>query len=114
MTTGEYLVLHSTLPSGTALEHLLALQVGSGSGEVIFTSHMTAVVSEDSLAIVERENEAVPMQASEKTAYPKLSISEIFITQRQESVSVEKQAENFVIGRRPSTPKEITNPRGIA
>lgn len=38
MTTGEYLVSHSSLPTGTALAHLLALQVGTGLGETVFAS----------------------------------------------------------------------------
>jgi hypothetical protein len=44
MTTGEYLLLNSTLPSGTALEHLLALQIGVGGGTIIANS--LVIVSE--------------------------------------------------------------------
>lgn len=53
MTTGEYLVAHSTLPSGTALQHLLALQIGSGSGETVFASQFVATLEQpDSVATV--------------------------------------------------------------
>ena len=49
MTTGEYLVAHSTLPSGTALAHLLNLQIGGGVGETVFASRfVVATAQQDS------------------------------------------------------------------
>lgn len=46
MTTGEYLVANSTLPSGTALQHLLALQIGTGSGpgQTVFASQFAVSI----------------------------------------------------------------------
>ena len=47
MTTGEYLVANSPLPSGTALAHFLALQFGAGQGETVFASRFCVVATEN-------------------------------------------------------------------
>lgn len=54
MTTGEYLVANSTLPSGTALQHLLALQIGSGSGQTIFCSQFHAIAEQHELVVTRK------------------------------------------------------------
>lgn len=46
MTTGEYLVANSTLPSGTALQHLLALQIGGGGPATTVFAYGLAVRQE--------------------------------------------------------------------
>ena len=51
MTTGDYLVQHSTLPSGTAMAHLLALQTGGGT---IFASMFAVRCDEPQLTLVQR------------------------------------------------------------
>lgn len=43
-TTGQFLVANSTLPSGTALQHLLALQIGAGSGQTVFASQLAVSI----------------------------------------------------------------------
>ena len=53
MTTGDYLVQHSTLQSGTALAHLLALQAGTGQGTV-FASMFAVRCDEPRLTLVQR------------------------------------------------------------
>lgn len=50
-TTGEYLLSKSTLPSGTALAHLLALQTGSGT---VFASMFAVRIDEPTLSLVQR------------------------------------------------------------
>ena len=52
MTTGDYLVQHSTLPSGTALAHLLALQTGGGG--TVFASMFALRCDEPRLTLVQR------------------------------------------------------------
>ena len=51
MTTGQFLAQHSTLPSGTALAHLLALQMGRGPGAVVLAHRVTTVSSEQRLDV---------------------------------------------------------------
>lgn len=53
MNTGEYLVSKSTLPSGTALAHLLAMQTGGGLGTV-FASMFSVRIDEPNLSLVQR------------------------------------------------------------
>ena len=53
MTTGDALVQHSPLPSGTALAHLLALQAGTGQGTV-FASMFAVRCDEPRLTLVQR------------------------------------------------------------
>ena len=53
MNTGEYLVSKSSLPSGTALAHLLALQAGTGQGTV-FASMFAVRCDEPRLTLVQR------------------------------------------------------------
>jgi hypothetical protein len=56
MTTGEYLVSNSTLSSGTAMQHLLALQIGTGtgSGEAIFTSKIFTTYAQPRITYTQR------------------------------------------------------------
>ena len=54
MTTGDYLVQHSTLPSGTAMAHLLALQTGGGVSQTLFASMFAVRCDEPRLTLVQR------------------------------------------------------------
>ena len=51
-TTGDYLVQHSALPSGTAMAHLLALQTGGGG--TVFASMFAVRCDEPQLTLVQR------------------------------------------------------------
>ena len=53
-TTGTYLLSHSSLSSGTALAHLLALQAGTGTGQTIFASMFSVQIEEPRLFAVQR------------------------------------------------------------
>ena len=53
MTAGDYLVQHSTLSTGSALAHLLALQAGTGQGTV-FASMFAVRCDEPRLTLVQR------------------------------------------------------------
>lgn len=66
MTTGDYLVAHSTLPSGTALQHLLALQIGSGQGTV-FCSQFSVHIEQQAHVVTrkaKRSAQAAPAEAA--------------------------------------------------
>ena len=52
MNVGDYLVQHSTLPSGTAMAHLLALQTGGGG--TVFASMFAVRCDEPRLTLVQR------------------------------------------------------------
>ena len=53
-TTGAYLLSKSSLASGTALAHLLALQTGAGPGQTVFASMFSVQIEEPLLFAVQR------------------------------------------------------------
>ena len=53
VNVGDYLVQHSTLSSGTALAHLLALQAGTGQGTV-FAANFSVRSAESRLTLYQR------------------------------------------------------------
>ena len=66
MTTGEYLLSRSTLASGTALQHLLALQIGTGQGTV-FCSQFNVRLDQQELVVTRRAKrrvQAAPVDAA--------------------------------------------------
>lgn len=91
MTTGEYLVSKSLLPSGTALAHLLAMQ-GTGGGDNYFAEFFVAT-HEMGSTIIEPERPAVAqgfaraLPASTPT-HPFTTTNMHFCTSRTPSVFV--------------------------
>ena len=115
MTTGDYLVQHSTLPSGTALAHLLALQTGGGG--TVFASMFALRCDEPRLTLVQRRAagewvEHTPYQVGEGdgrltvlTGIPRLAalLSEermTVVTQRAASAVVQRDVQSAVVRNR--------------
>jgi len=102
LTAGEYLVANSTLPSGTALQHLLALQIGTGtgSGQTIFCSQFNVRLDQQELVVTRRAKrrvQAAPVEAAPRkvpTAKDRnpltaaASTNEISVRRREIAVSV--------------------------
>lgn len=64
-TTGQFLVANSTLPSGTALQHLLALQIGAG-GQTVFASQFAVSLEVPRTEVLlKAKREATPQPASQ-------------------------------------------------
>lgn len=126
MTTGEYLVAHSSLPSGTALAHLLALNAGSGSGlgQTIFASRFSVTTGEDRFSVVRKAKRTPIAEApithhdrrqnpqSPKFAYATTSIQSavarteqdaITVTSRQASTVATRTFEQATINRKRKT-----------
>ena len=116
MTTGDYLVQHSTLPSGTAMAHLLALQAGTGQGTV-FAAMFSLRCDEPRLTLVQRRAagewvEHTPHQVGEGdgrltvlTGIPRLAalLSEermTVVTQRAASAVVQRDVQSAVVRNR--------------
>ena len=94
MTTGDYLVSHSTLPSGTALQHLLALQVGTGSGETIFASRFSVTIEQDEITVQQRaKRQAAPAQEIRKPSAEQSPTAnrQMFARYRQDQIIVTSQ-----------------------
>lgn len=80
MTTGEYLVANSTLTSGTALQHLLALQIGSGQGTV-FCSQFNVRIERQELTVTrkaKRRVQAAPVEVAPRQIEGKKDISVLY------------------------------------
>ena len=116
MTTGDYLVQHSTLQSGTALAHLLALQAGTSQGTV-FAAMFALRCDEPRLTLVQRRAagewvEHTPHQVGEGdgrltvlTGIPRLAalLSEermTVVTQRAASAVVQRDVQSAVVRNR--------------
>ena len=90
MTTGEYLLSKSSLPSGTALAHLLALQTGTGQGTV-FASMFSVSVEQPSITVTQRAKRPMPEIAPvvRPAQLPGKTPGSITIRTAQESISVQ-------------------------
>jgi len=60
VTTGEYLVANSPLPSGAALAHFLALQFGAGQGETVFASRFYVAIEEEVVNVAQSVKKQAP------------------------------------------------------
>lgn len=119
MTTGEYLVAHSTLPSGTALAHLLALRIGSGPGETIFASSL-AVYSEEYRFTVEskpkrdipwEDKPSIEVSEREKNAFSLLRQNTVFCFSAPDEQFITSRRENNLVVQRRAAPLELVRIR---
>lgn len=63
MNAGQYLLALSPLPSGTAAQHLLAIQLGAGTGQTIFCSQRTVVFEQDETTVTRKpKRRAAPVE----------------------------------------------------
>lgn len=60
MNTGQQLVLMSGLSTRTALEHLRAIQVGTGPGQTIFASRFSVITGEDRFTVMRKAKRQAP------------------------------------------------------
>jgi len=125
-TTGQYLVSLSSLPSGSALAHLMAIQVGTGTGEAVYSGTVRVVTSQPGVfvqrkairASVEKEQSAPRVSAPKKkssrtnaayvfspqhTAYSFTQTEEVFVLVRNSRETVVQSAINSVVAQRKKT-----------
>lgn len=102
MNAGQYLVALSGLPSGSAAQHLLSIQLGTGTGpgQTIFASRFSAVTGEDRFTVVRKAKrkapkpEAVPRRGQQ----PKASNDKgLFAVARTQGVTVSSQADSITV-----------------
>lgn len=124
MTAGEYLVAHSPLQSGTALEHFLALQFGAGQGETVFASKFCVVAGEDRLEVTNRIKRKAPAESArrqpkeaaptDKRAYsfftvPSMTVftdagDEVFVSEKKNAALVTQEFDQITINRKKGQP----------
>lgn len=92
MTAGEFLVSISGLPTGTALQHLLAIQARIGSGGDNYFSKFFVVAQETERTVVEPaaplSGGALATRSTDSAAHPFRSIAKQFCMSRNPSVFV--------------------------
>lgn len=122
MNAGQYLTALSPLPSGTAAQHLLAIQLGTGTGQTIFCSQRTVVFERDEATITRKPKRRAapvekpvvqPIASSDKQqrdsvamfSQPSLTVAfdgpdEMTITQRTERTTVTNRTDEQIVRRR--------------
>ena len=62
MNAGQHLVALSGLPSGSAAQHLLAIQAGTGTGpgQIIFSSRFSVITGEDRFTVMRKAKRQAP------------------------------------------------------
>ena len=129
MTTGEQLSSLSGLPSGTAMDHLLAIQTGGGAVETIFASTMCVITSTPQVFAqriarrkpVDRDTPKVPkvsavgskrketrvsyayVSTPTPVSYPFTHADEVFVSMRQATTVVVHTAGDSVVAQRRKT-----------
>lgn len=63
MNTGQWLLSKSSLSSGSARSHLLAIRTDSGMGGTVFTSSVSVVTSEPQVSVLLRQKKGVQQNA---------------------------------------------------
>ncbi len=123
MTAGEYLVAHSPLASGTALEHFLAIQFGAGQGETVFASKFCVMTGEDRLEVTNRIKRKAPAESArrqpkeaaptDKCAYsfftaPSTTVftgsDEVFVSEKKNAALVTQEFDQITINRKKGQP----------
>ena len=125
MNAGQYLTALSPLPSGTAAQHLLAIQLGTGTGQTIFCSQRTVVFERDEATITRKPKRRAapvekpvvqPIASSDKqqrdivATFAQPSIVAVFdgpdemtVTQRTERLTVVSRSDEQVVMRKRKT-----------
>lgn len=125
-TTGQYLVSLSSLPSGSALAHLMAIQTGTGTGDSFYSGTVRVVTSQPEMFVQRKarnaaiENKkttprfsepkkkatrinAAYVLAAQNTAYSFTQPEEIFVLVRSGIEAVVQTASNSVVAQRKKT-----------
>lgn len=123
MNTGERLASLSSLPSGSAMAHLLALQAGTGAGDSFYSGTVRVVTSQPEIFVHRKvgrasvENEQSAPRAStlnkkssrtnaayvfstQNTAYSLTKPEEVFVLVRSSRETVVQTAINSVVAQR--------------
>lgn len=102
MNTGQQLVLMSGLSTRTALEHLRAIQAGTGTGpgQTIFSSRFSAVTGEDRFTVVRKAKRKAPKPEAAPRAVQQLKPAKdkgLFAVARSQGVAITTQEDSVVV-----------------
>lgn len=102
MNAGQYLVALSGLPSGNAAQHLLAIQLGTGTGpgQAIFASRFSVVTGEDRFTVVSKAKRKAPKPEAAPRAVQQLKPAKdkgLFAVARSQGVAITTQEDSVVV-----------------
>ena len=102
MNAGQYIVALSGLPSGSAAQHLLSIQLGTGTGpgQTIFASRFSVVTGEDRFTVVRKAKRQAPKPEAAPRAVQQLKPAKdkgLFAVARSQGVVVATQEDSITV-----------------
>lgn len=102
MNAGQYIVALSGLPSGSAAQHLLSIQLGTGTGpgQTIFASRFSVTTGEDRFSVVRKVKRQAPKPevAPRQVKQPSPANDKgLFAVARTQGVTVSSQADSITV-----------------
>lgn len=102
MNAGQYLAALSGLPSGSAAQHLLSIQLGTGTGpgQTIFASRFSVTTGEDRFSVVRKAKRQAPKPevAPRQVKQPSPANDKgLFAVARTQGVTVSSQADSITV-----------------
>lgn len=98
MNTGQQLVLMSGLSVRTALEHLRAIQSGTGPGQTIFSSRFSVITGEDRFTAMRKAKHQAPKaEPAQRPAPQPEATKDAFARTKNECVTVSMQVDAIVV-----------------
>lgn len=124
-TAAQYLLALSTLPSGTAGQHLLAIQLGTGTGtgQTIYCSQTTAIIEQESITVL-RKPKRQPASEATQPRYEAPGLQDhnvvvtgrpvlVFATYAEDEVTVLKTTNRTHVGMLSQQKTVTRKPRAI-
>lgn len=102
MNAGQYIVALSGLPSGSAAQHLLSIQLGTGTGpgQTIFAPRFSVVTGEDRFTVVRKAKRQAPKPEAAPRAVQQLKPAKgkgLFAVARSQGVAITTQEDSVVV-----------------
>jgi len=100
MNAGQHLVALSGLPSGSAAQHLLAIQLGTGTGpgQTIFASRFSVITGEDRFTVMRKAKRQAPKAEPAQRPVPQpKTTKDAFARTHTDCVTVSTQVDAITV-----------------
>ena len=99
MNAGQYLVALSGLPSGSAADHLLAIQAGTGTGpgQTVFAAKFSVVTGEDRFDAVRKPLLLAPRWTVTETKTAHITAAAVTASMQSERIVVTTRRKTAVV-----------------
>ena len=108
MNLGQFITAHSPLPTGTVAQHLLAIQLGTGTGpgQTIFASRFSVITGEDRFTVMrkakrqapkaEPAQRPVPQPKATKDAFARTQTECVAVFTHEDDIAVIQKTQSIV------------------